>query len=292
MNNPKIAFLILAHKDIKQLNLFINQLLDYENSYIYVHVDKNSNLDVNKIVKNRRVKIIEERIPVRWGDYSQIQTEALLYRTAYDDSIKYDYYSLHSGLDIAIRPIKDFAIFLQKNNKDAYIDSTPMPVKDFGGSGALERIGQEYPLFMRDKLKYKSIKRYIRAIYQRYYIIKPHKKLTDYHFGSAWNTLSSKCLGKIFEYLKNNPDFNKRFYKSLCGDEIYWNTLVNRQKKIKISKTNLRYVIFKEGGEEAGAPLTLTKDNYEAMKKTNNFFARKIETEKSSELIELLSSKE
>lgn len=40
MTNVKIAYLLVAHKNPEQVNMFINQLLQYGACDVYVHVDK------------------------------------------------------------------------------------------------------------------------------------------------------------------------------------------------------------------------------------------------------------
>ena len=46
MSKIKIAYLLLVHKNANQVNIFINQLLNYGDCDIFIHVDcKNSFLE-------------------------------------------------------------------------------------------------------------------------------------------------------------------------------------------------------------------------------------------------------
>lgn len=65
----KIAFLLMCHKNAKQVNHLIDRL-STENRDFYVHVDSKSQI-YDKIEWSTQVMPSKRRIDVRWGTVSQ-----------------------------------------------------------------------------------------------------------------------------------------------------------------------------------------------------------------------------
>ena len=68
MSKIKIAYLLLVHKNANQVNIFINQLLNYGDCDIFIHVDcKNSFLESqlkesphHRVRRNEEISRLEE----------------------------------------------------------------------------------------------------------------------------------------------------------------------------------------------------------------------------------------
>ena len=111
VNQLKIAFLIMAHNNVELLNDFIQQILRYDKADIFVHVDKKAENMIPQIKKAGRIHILKQHIDAAWGDYTQIEMIHLLLDEAYRFG-EYDYYSLHSGVDMLIKPVNDLVEYL------------------------------------------------------------------------------------------------------------------------------------------------------------------------------------
>lgn len=290
MRKIKIAFLIMAHNNPNLLNTFVKQLLSYEESYVFIHVDKSSLLSKDDIIIDDRVIVLDNNISVSWGDYTLIQAAEILIDYAYNYS-DFDYYSFHSGVDLMIKPISEFIEYLQDNGKDAYIECEKLPIKNFDHCGGLERIGLHYPKYMRKKAPMKSFTRYSRAIYMCLYKFKINKiKDNIYYFGSVFFTASNKLIKEYYLFLKNHTDFKERFVHSLCADEIYFNTIFMNSQNCNISsRNNLFFIKWNEAGENAGSPKTLTYDDKDEMLNSGKFFARKFDDKIDKEIITYLT---
>ena len=97
----KIAFLIMVHNNPTMLNCFIKQLLQYQGSVVFIHVDEKGLNIIPDIIEDPRVIIIPEHYNGSWGDYSQIQMVNALIKNAVNSG-DFDYYSLHSGVDLCV----------------------------------------------------------------------------------------------------------------------------------------------------------------------------------------------
>ena len=286
-NNIKIAFLIMAYNNIELLNIFIKQLLQYEESYVFIHIDKKSTIENSMIYSNKRIIIFDERIEMNWGDYSQVECMELLIRKAYSYG-NFDYFSLHSGQDLAITPIINFVEMLSKNSYDAYLEVEQLPIKGFSHAGGVERLGLYYPKFMRKRYSRKNIIRYLRAGYMCLYKFYPFKitEKDNYWFGSQWFTASKKAINYLINYLDENPNYYKRFKHGLCTDEIFINTIFMRNEELKIAKRdNLRYICWDTYGLGAGSPKTLTSDDYLKICSSGKYFARKFDYATDKDII-------
>lgn len=105
----------MVHNNPTMLNCFIKQLLQYQGSVVFIHVDEKGLNIIPDIIEDPRVIIIPEHYNGSWGDYSQIQMVNALIKNAVNSG-DFDYYSLHSGVDLCVREVSEFADYLSKNN--------------------------------------------------------------------------------------------------------------------------------------------------------------------------------
>ena len=96
----KHAFLIIAHSEPELFRILIS-MLDHQDCDLYVHIDRKSDINLFDKVKTAHSQIffIEDRTDVKWGHYSQIQTEMKLFEAA-NKRQEYAYYHLLSGVEI------------------------------------------------------------------------------------------------------------------------------------------------------------------------------------------------
>ncbi|MBQ7966292.1 MAG: glycosyl transferase [Bacteroidaceae bacterium] len=105
----KHAYLIIAHNEFEVLERLVNALDDKPND-IYIHIDAKVKKLPKLHVKESKLYIIDKRIDVRWGNISQIESEYILWETAYEHG-PYEYYHLISGTHFPLasqNTIRDF----------------------------------------------------------------------------------------------------------------------------------------------------------------------------------------
>ena len=115
VKNNKHAYLIMAHNEIELLKVLLS-LLDYERNDIYLHIDaKAEGFEISELmecVKKSKLFIVEPRIDVKWGNFSQIECEYRLLERATPQ--KYMYYHMMSGVDLPLRTQGEIHQFLMK----------------------------------------------------------------------------------------------------------------------------------------------------------------------------------
>lgn len=293
-----VGFMIMAHNNFEQLNVFIGQLLEYPGSYVYIFVDgKARDFHQDMIIDNDRVKILEDRYETNWGDYSLVQATIDLMGMAALDNL--DYVTLCSGADLAVRPVGDFADYLSGVRDDVFVDAKKMPIDGWGrGAGGFERILVDYPKFFRKKIKKRSIMRYARGVYQllgsRVSIV--HKRLPEMNFygGSQWFTVSGAVLESALEFIRNNKSYASIYKYSLAPDEIFFNTLfVHIAQVIGVGVNiddNLRYIDWTvSNSTDIGSPRILISDDYDKLIVSKKFIARKFDVRVDSTIVDKLS---
>lgn len=80
----KIAYIILCHKNAKQINMMIDALNDKENTF-FIHLDKKSNIE-NLIKMESNIHILPEdkRIDIKWGNISMIKATKNLLQAVFN----------------------------------------------------------------------------------------------------------------------------------------------------------------------------------------------------------------
>ena len=116
----KHAYLIMAHNEIKILELLLKKL-DHPNNSIYLHCDTKFNCSIDKLRALLKVSDIHfiKRINVKWGKYSQIKCELNLLKEAIKG--EYDYYHLITGVCLPLKSNEEIDAFFEKNKSIEFI---------------------------------------------------------------------------------------------------------------------------------------------------------------------------
>lgn len=215
----KHAFLIIAHTCENDLINLVKSI-DFEYNDIFIHADKKwKDCDFNKVCKTAKfskIKFIDKRNSVVWGDVSQIKTEMLLISNAVRED-EYSYLHLLSGQDICIKGQIELHEFFESNE----------------GKEFLCFCGNDWQADAQKRIKYyhlkcgrKGYKLFLDKIFIKLQqIFKVNRlKNTDYKYvgGSNWASITYKFA----KYLLDNESLiYKNFSRSFCADEIYKHTL-------------------------------------------------------------------
>lgn len=217
----KHAYLIIVHHEFEILQKLIYALDDYRND-IYVHFDRKIS-DIPKMeVSKAGYFVIEERIDVKWGDISQIQSEYVLFEAAIKNGI-YDYYHLLSGVDMPLKSQNEIHTFFEVNKGYEFIGYVQGDI-----SKEIDRKVRRYHLFPKSYRSNKRIshtlQRILRALFLRFQFLIGLKRNSDIEFkkGTSWVSIT----GDLVKYIiKNKDDVMQRYRNTFCADEIFLHTL-------------------------------------------------------------------
>ena len=264
----KHAYLIIAHNEFEVLELLISSL-DNEKNDIYVHFDQKIKKVPNLNAKKSILYILEKRIDVRWGNYSQIQCEYLLWETASANG-PYDFYHMISGVHLPLLAAKElysyFARFhgkslfcnLQKRNGDYQeilkIHRINICTRTYASSNSMVSVLSQF-------------------VWKLFVALQRCLKFTvndgiQFYWANNWCSLSQSAI----DYLIGQKDIVlKRYRWSFCGDEWFAPTeLMNSELQNDI--INLPYLFNTIGKNNASV---LDVADIAAIESGNYCFARK-----------------
>ena len=262
----KHAFLIIAHNEPELLKILIS-MLDHQDCDIYLHIDQKADMtDFSGIeTQNSGLYIIEDRINVKWGDYSQIKTELTLFEYAFNKR-EYAYYHILSGVDLPIKPIEYILNWFEKNNGYEYLGAAPAAKKYH------KRMKHRYFFITRKR----NLATTILLGLQKILGIKWNRK-TEVWMGANWGSFTQSFV----EQLLTHKDWIERHFKySFCGDELYKPTLMRYLGLEKNDKGSVRHIDW-----QRGRPYTFRNCDYEELMSSDKLFARKF----SSDDIQLIT---
>lgn len=278
---------ILCHKVTNPLIYSVKKISSLSNTIVLIHVDRKSDIELfyHEFLNLKNVHIIKERCEVSWGGFSQIQSTLNLLKQAQD--YEYKYFSLLSGDDIPLQSIEKFQEFLKKNPYE-YIDLEASPDHNL-----INRIQYKYSpsFFQKNRTQTQKINCKINRLLFKLGLKKQDiSSIPPLYKGSQWFTLSHEAITYIIDYILYNPEYVNVFKNSLCGDELFFHTILfnsSFRESIKTtgiqSQSYLRFIDWESGPDY---PKTLIEIDFPRLQKSLLFFARKIDTNISLEVLE------
>ena len=275
----KICFLILAHKNQNQLMRLINHLKnDFD---IYLHIDKNSNLNFKSFDNVR----IYKKINVHYAEFSQITATLFLIKEAYKNN--YDRYCFISGQDLPLKNNNYIQNFFDSNlNKEYmwYLQINSLKDNKVFSFPHYDRV--KYYNFEGVSRKFLSAS--IRNFISNLNITKKKIRYNIY-YGSQWWNLTNNAIKYILDYLYKDKDFINQFKNVWGSDEFFFQSiLLNSELKNNCINDNLRYIDWSE--QKGSSPKTFKITDYNSIKNgiNNNIFARKFDENIDNDIIDKL----
>lgn len=273
-----IAIGILAHTQVELLNILLDQLDDLEID-IYLHLDQKSNILIKKIRKNKNLIILDKRVNVQWGDFTQIQAELNIFQEIANSNKKYKKILLISGQDLLIKKINVLKQQVYLNNyeyiENYEIENSNLDIKS-------DRVLIKYPKYLIGRNKTQIFfNRVYRKVYT--YFFKKKKYNGKIFYGSNWINISLDAMNYILKEMEKK-EVKELFKDGFLVDETFVQTILsNSIFKNNIRVENYRYIDWKNGPEY---PKILLKNDFEKIINSNKWFARKFDIEKDKEVIE------
>lgn len=285
----KIAYLILTHTDPSQLERLVNAI-NY-NCNIFIHLDKKTDLIeyTKDIALPENAIFISDRVNVNWGGFSMVHATLNLIKSALETEEEFSHLVFLSGLDYPIQPIKRIHNSFVKN-----------PHKQFIRFINIEDSPEYYlkvasHFYFRDSwFPYDTILRKIITKLSTSQTIIKKKPLKNIKraFGFANWAITSQCAAYILKFVEENQQFVKYYKTHDCPDEFFFHTIIANSLFFSETEGFYEYKgrgtpkysyfhIFRSGKHDKVYELS----DFNELKNSNKFFARKITSKDSLELI-------
>jgi len=259
------AWLIITHNEFDILKRLIS-LLDNEQSDFFVHIDKKVKELPALSVKKGRLFILKDRVDVRWGSVSQIETELVLLEAALQNG-PYSHYHILSGTHLPLKPVNELIEFY--NNHADEVVARCWPKDDGDADFKLRRY--HFPL-----RHYKFGSAFQRRICQLTWrcVIKVqiiigirHLKKEAFIKTDNWLSLTENACKYL---VSNKKQVLKKYRWSFCGDEYFVASELKEKGFRFFDCQNLLYVQF-----QYDTPSAIALDDYPRIQETGCLWARK-----------------
>jgi hypothetical protein len=288
MSTPRIAFLILAHRDPVQLERLCRSLSGHS---LFVHIDRRTvEFPVDRIAALPGVTVVTERTAVYWTDFSMVDATLALLNAAGVKEAQFDRYILLSGSCYPVRPMAELEAAMSDQTRE-WIALTPILPKSHLHS-LIARHWRIAPLLSNAGLDMK-----LRAVWNKVAKIlgrdlKGETGLPPY-FGNSWWALTSACAAMTVRYLEEHPAIIRSYRSVYAPDEQIFHTVI----------ANSEFAVNAMPVEDRGAetnqimPLHLispskdrvfgsTDADFQLAASTCKFFIRKISSDRSAGLLD------
>lgn len=245
--NKRHAFLIMLSGEPLG---FLEHIKKYDDEDIdfYIHVDKNvqhSYLDeVNRLVfQKSNVKVMNE-IAGKWGDFSLVKIEMLLFHTALQMD-KYAYLHLVSGSDYFLKSPLEMKSFFENKYPSNFVNFERET--DFDRKRPLAKLlSLKLPISSK-KIKYAITSREL-GLRLKFKNKGAHNINLDLKFrkGSQWVSLTTDAA----KYIVDQYELIVEVFKdTLIPDELFVQTLLYSSPHYRktITGNNLRYIDWQRG---------------------------------------------
>ena len=301
----KVAALILAHKNEEQLKRLIS-VLQHPSVDIYVHLDKKSSLSPADF-QSSDVQFTEERIDISLFDFSMVDAEVELLRTASSRG-KYGYYILLSGQDYPLRHIDNIYDYLCSSYPKPLIEViSPEVVTKFAIQfqypHILKRFRTNSEAFLKKHLPTKSTYPYkyipegiVRAVtmINGLFVKSPKKRLKAMgispYFGPQWWILPDIVIDEMLHMYENKDFCSCMKYCFSCDETFFQTAIMVHADRFGIKLDDKGYYRNKKTFTifSHGHPILLRQEHYNQLISSSMLFARKFDAQVDSEIMDML----
>ncbi|WP_461450169.1 beta-1,6-N-acetylglucosaminyltransferase [Mucilaginibacter sp.] len=235
----KLAYLIAAYADEKNLCRLIKALNFNADFFIHIDQKKDINIFKNALVGVENVHFCENRFFVNWGAFAQVLYQRELLRCVFDTNIRYERLIFIGGTDYPIWSNKKIALEFKLNADKEYISAKCLTRdKDIH---QLQKISLYH--FFRD-IKFKNIKlkkcfsgptrQLMRALpIRKKTTVYLNSKESEVYFGGDLFGLTFNCAKYVYQVMCNDKKFMKYFKYSFAPSELVIPTIVFNSDFVK-----------------------------------------------------------
>lgn len=279
---PEIAVLVLAHKNLEQTSRLVAHLeKDFD---VYLHIDKRSKMRISDFGTVRKTTVIKSE-KTTWGSLGIVKATLKLLILASTKS-HYHRYVLISGQDVPLQPNKAIISFFASFPDTDFIDTNPFLAKD---EVRLSRVSR-FHLFKRGPKRSRlenilaDTSRRIDQILSSIGIRRSMRY--QFRWGSQWMDLTSGTVKETLRFLQSDKAFIRRFRYTFCPDEVFFQTAIENSNGRRATQLPpSRFIDWTTGPE---FPRVLRQSDLERLEGSPALFARKLDNDVDSEIIEAL----
>lgn len=293
----KNAIVLLVHHMQEQVNMYLDQLLVGTDMDIYLHVDKNVDSEAfrDKLLKNKRIRITNNNVPVRWADYGLQLAYLNVTKEIIETGIDYNYILWGTGQDLLIRGGVDN--FLAQYGKKIFIHGYEDNKRR--RAFVMHKWSDNYRRLIDFKLHPVKIMRRARLEFYTLFQIWEKKTEVDFsdvvfYYNDQWAAYPLEVAKYIVDFWQNNPGYMKIFEDALVTEEAFTLTIIMRSKYkdwVEFDNKGESHDLFYLKGFGNGHPYVVRMDDISTLEASGKFFSRKFDIRKDKEVVDYFCNK-
>ncbi|MGI4021850.1 MAG: beta-1,6-N-acetylglucosaminyltransferase [Janthinobacterium lividum] len=285
------AYIIMAHKSPNQVHRLVSRLNDGSSTF-FIHIDQKAEFSQFSSLNNFGDTVhFTERFDATWGGYGLIKPYLSAMQTVKESPKKFDRILLLSGQDYPIKSNADINLFFENSPHSNFINYFPIPnyQKWPGGDrGGLYRVDKYYfgtkwyEFFLSKSLNLLST-----------YIPFLRRKMPNGmrpYTGQTWWNLDMYALNYILNYHAKHPEYIAFHKHTFVADELFVQMIIGNSKDEKllqsIENSEKRFTIWPKAN--SAHPKIMGKTDIEAIKASEDLFARKFDENVDTEIMDLI----
>lgn len=272
----RIAHLILAHKNPKQLERLLNAMKHPAFDF-YVHIDRKTDAaPFTYLFNNENIFPIRDRVKVYWAGWGTIQATINGFKEILPKG--YDYINVMSAQDFPLKPADYFYQYILERKGQEFMTCESV---DDEWSEAASRVYRYHFINWQFAGRHRLENLVNKFLPKRKYPL-DHKIV-----GRAnWFTITADAVQYLLDAIEQHPEVVRYFKYCWGADEIIFSTILfNSQYKERLVD-NLVYVDW--SGPKTGHPKILTVKDFEKLKTSDKLLARKFDMDIDASVFSLL----
>ena len=268
----RIAYLILTHSSPHQTARLVDALTSAASRF-FVHLDAKSPLEPYAWTESApQVSMVERRIPVHWGGYSQVEAILALMQAALHSGERFDRLVLLSGSCHPLRSVAYIEAFFAAHPDSEFIDLTPMPCAEAGKM--LRRLRHHHADAGEPWLS-KRTREVTRWLAEHSGLLTYRQRLRGMqpYGGHTWWALTPAACEHLLRFTREKPWFVRYFRTVGAPDEIYFHTILGNSPFMARRAKGLTYADWRAGGP---SPAWLTAQHVQAFAAPGPYLMRDI----------------
>ena len=217
-DKSKNAYLVLAHEDVKMLNILVDRLV--KTGVVYVHLDKGSRIKSSEVTLLDGVKLYRE-YKVKWGGWSIVEATKFLAFKAIADGA--DRLTLLSGNAYPI--VSDKALIEHALSGIDIFDAGEVDLQIIDKNFQRRFTSRHLEFKLGNSLYARIVRRLSREFFSLFSHLHPDSLLFPLKLtlGSQWWSITSSTYSAGLAL--SNKGIESYFKKIECSDESYFGTL-------------------------------------------------------------------